>query len=229
MASTLPPEIWIRIALATGQDTDEHTFNSLVRAISGLGRWTIGARDGTYHDSVIIGWRLDLMLMFGYSVMFRSRVGDVYGWGIETGLRYDCIVWKKNGRIHRNDGPAVVSATGDFHDCNEGSAVRYSWQYQDQSHRVGGPSDESLSSWQVWYQYGEMWRHDGPAYMNGMCTVEWCQGEDDLHRTDGPTDIRSNGDIKWFVYSDLHRIDGPAVIYGDGECEFYQYGEEMPR
>ncbi len=229
----LPTELWIKIALCSPYDehnelrgsTDEHVFNSLARAIPALGRWTIAG-----HSGEIVSRRLDLMLAFGYSVEIASTAFDVYGgyWHDIAGIDHGCIIWMKDGRIHRNDGPAIVSAVGDHHICSAGCVARYAWQYHGQFHRVGGPSNENLNSCQSWSLHGEYCRYDGPTEMYDHSIISWYQ-DDDLHRVDGPAIIDSNGDIMWYVHHERHRNDGPATIDSDGKYEYYQHDERVLR
>ncbi len=233
----LPTELWIKIALHSPRSTchgiqvdpNEHVFNSLARAIPALGRWTIAGHNGIYNDSVIIDRRLDLMLAFGYSVEIRSTTHYVYGYRNDRmGMDHGCIVWKKDGRIHRNDGPATISAVGDLYVPNTWCTARYTWQYHGHFHRVGGPSNESLNSCQSWNLYGDSCRCDGPAEMGDHSLIAWYQG-DDSHRVDGPAFIGSDGDITWYAHDERHRIGGPALIWPNRERAYSQYGKRVPR
>ncbi len=221
---SLPTELWIKIALHSPRDIDEHVFNSLVRAIPALGRWTIAG-----HNGEIVSRRLNLMLAFGYSVRFTSQEMSMYCPMATTINRsHGSIVWKKNGRIHRNDGPAAVSNGGDLHTHNARHAARYSWLYHGRFHRVDGPSCESFKSYQAWHQHGGSHRRDGPADIYDHGEVGWYQ-DNNLHRLDGPASIDNDGVIMWYVHDEQHRTDGPAVICPNGKCMFYQNGVEIPR
>ncbi len=193
MCETLPPEIWIKIGM-----TDEHTFNSLVRAVSSLGRWTMGARDGVYDSSLIINRRLDLMLLFGYSVEFTS---GTFG---HPESRYTCsyISWTKNGKRHRNDRPAITSAMGDIYRDDVGHPFDRGWFYHDELHRVGGPASEGIDLYFAWYRHGTLYKCDGPSKIYDNIYVRWTWG-DYPYRHGGPTDIVANGDVYWFLGSTL--------------------------
>ncbi len=224
MIIALPPELWIRIALSAGQDTDEHVFNSLARAVSRLGRWTMGARDGDYDVSAIINRRLDLMLMFGYSVLLESRTTDGEAGSESRGYKYGCISWIKNGIKHRNDQPAVSSTLNDDHSVNTDRRCNSTWYYHGQLHRVDGPAINSLGLWFTWYRHGALHRTDGPARMFDTSMICWQQEGKD-YRTDGPATICVHGDVYWCPNGVRHRTDGPAVIHVDGTCKFYLHGE----
>ncbi len=179
-----------------------------------------------YNDTVIIDRRLDLMLAFGYSVEFTSRAINVYCTTNTHGTDgHGCIIWKKDGRFHRNDGPAIVSTLGDLY-VHDTCVARYAWQRHGLLHRTDGPSDETLESCPSWNQHGEFHRLDGPADMCHDGIFEWYQAGDQ-HRLDGPAAIDSDGEIGWYIYDKRHRIDGPAVIGPYGGYEFHQYGEEI--
>ncbi len=169
------------------------------------------------------------MLTFGYSVEFISGTINVYDTWPRTkkNIGHCYTVWKKDGRVHRNNEPAITCTMGDLYDCGAGHVARYSWRYHDQSHRIDGPSDESLDLWQVWYLHGVSYRYNGPTFMNGRGTVSWYQEGSVSGRIDGPSDIDANGDIGWFVDDTLHRTDGPAIMYADGSYVFYHHGEEV--
>ncbi len=211
-AIKLPPELWIRIALAIGQDTDEHTFNSLARAIPSLGRWTIGTRG--------VGLRLDLMLMFGYSVEFESRKVGL-SWAKRT---YKYTNWTKNGRSHRNDQPAVTSDMGDIYRETVDDSYYRGWFYHGKMHRIDGPAIESIDLYFAWYRHGSSYRCNGPSKTYDDVYVLWRWGDYD-YRERGPVHISSCGNIYWSIGRLFHRTDGPAVIRGDGTTEHWIRGK----
>lgn len=86
-----------------------------------------------------------------------------------------------DGRLHREDGPAIEHANGD---------VEW-WRYDD-PHRDGGPAINDVEG-EYWYQNGELHREDGPAISRYEGTyLEW-RRHGVLHRTDGPAIIDING------------------------------------
>lgn len=107
--------------------------------------------------------------------------------------------WSLQGKLHREDGPAVELNLGSL--SNE-------------------PGEEEKL---VWYNHGQMHRNDGPAVVDGIGNQEWWI-TDKLHRTDGPAVVRveffwfAHGSQQgktyqkmWFQNGIRHRTDGPAV------------------
>jgi len=66
--------------------------------------------------------------------------------------------WYLNGKLHREDGPAIEYADGSK-----------SWWLNGKRHREDGPAIEWASGSKYWYLNGELHREDGPA-------VEWASG-----------------------------------------------------
>ena len=92
----------------------------------------------------------------------------------------DCFIEKtnktaiyknKDGKLHRENGPAVESINGDKY-----------WYINDQLHRIDGPAIEHADGSKQWYLNGQLHRTDGPAiekingkkewYLNGQQVVE---------------------------------------------------------
>ena len=66
--------------------------------------------------------------------------------------------WHKNGKLHREDGPAIEYANGDKE-----------WYKNGQLQREDGPAVEDANGDKFWYKNGQLHREDGPAmeYANG--------------------------------------------------------------
>jgi len=66
--------------------------------------------------------------------------------------------WFLNGKLHREDGPAIEYANGDK-----------LWLLNGEYHRVDGPAVEYADGHKTWWLNGERHRVDGPAieYVNG--------------------------------------------------------------
>ena len=66
--------------------------------------------------------------------------------------------WYQNGKLHRDDGPAIENANGDKY-----------WYQNSKLHRLDGPAVEYASGTKYWYQNGKLHHDDGPAieYANG--------------------------------------------------------------
>jgi hypothetical protein len=67
-------------------------------------------------------------------------------------------LWYLNGKMHREDGPAIENANGDNHWCLDGKR-----------HREDGPAIETANGYKAWYLKGNRHREDGAA-------VEWANG-----------------------------------------------------
>ncbi len=241
---SLPIELWIKIALSAPcgllcvrlrMDTDEHMFNSLARAIPYLGRWTIGA----HHDplvadnkrameraivSSIINRRLDLMIMFGYSVHFETineSTGRMDMYDNFTKKDPEYIIWRKNGIIHRNDQPAL-QCVWNYKDTECGWILEYRWMYHGLPHNTRGVAVVTVccDPCYTWYQRGTIHRTDGPAVLDGEYSVVWYK-HGIYHRDDGPADIDIEGAISWFLENRRHRSNGPSYISPSGELRWY--------
>jgi hypothetical protein len=79
--------------------------------------------------------------------------------------------WWLNGKLHREDGPAIDRSNG-----------TKSWWLNGKLHREDGPAVEYASGSKCWYLNGELHREDGPAveyasgykawYLNGKRVTE---------------------------------------------------------
>ena len=69
----------------------------------------------------------------------------------------NCKAWYKEGKLHREDGPAVESNGNKF------------WYKEGKCHREDGPALEYTNGNKYWYKEGKLHRLDGPAeeYANG--------------------------------------------------------------
>ena len=70
--------------------------------------------------------------------------------------------WYINGKLHREDGPAIERSNG-FN----------SWYINGKLHREDGPAIEQSNGYNSWYINGKLHREDGPAieYVDGY--KEW--------------------------------------------------------
>jgi hypothetical protein len=96
--------------------------------------------------------------------------------------------WYLNGKRHRLDGPAVITANGDKY-----------WYTNDKIHRLDGPAIIYASSNQYWCLNGiTHHRLDGPAIICKDGTQHWfLNGQ--RHRCDGPAIIRPNGNEEYWI------------------------------
>lgn len=121
-------------------------------------------------------------------------------------------VWLWNDKFHRDDGPALVSAT------------RSEWWVYGRRHRKDGPAVESGTT-REWWVNGQQHRTDGPAWEHVDGSRQWWL-HDKQHREDGPAVEDANGTKEWWRNGLRHRDDGPAVIKADGSFEWWVNGHE---
>ena len=78
--------------------------------------------------------------------------------------------WRLNGKLHREDGPAVEYPDG----------TKY-WLLNGDIHREDGPAVEWPDGTKEWYLNGKLHREGGPAieYSNG--TKEWWLNGEPVH------------------------------------------------
>ena len=83
----------------------------------------------------------------------------------EDGTRF----WYLNGKLHREDGPAVEYADGSKE-----------WYLNDKRHCEDGPACEFANGYKVWYLNGKRHREDGPAveYADDMDKQWFLNGEE---------------------------------------------------
>ena len=76
--------------------------------------------------------------------------------------QYGEKLWYKDGKLHRDDGPAMEYAHG-----------RKDWYKEGKRHRENGPAFEGFNGDKHWFKEGKRHREDGPAcdYVNG--DKEW--------------------------------------------------------
>lgn len=139
------------------------------------------------------------------------------------------------GRLHREDGPALIKPNGS-----------QEWYLHGVPHREDGPACE-YATMQMWMQNGQMHREDGPALVGEGREEYWVNGklhrEDGpalvspslieyrrrgrLHREDGPARIIPGVKEEWYVADILHNALGPAVKYANGQEEWYIAGDKL--
>ena len=123
--------------------------------------------------------------------------------------------WLLNGKLHREDGPAVTRYNG-----------ATEWYLNGKRHRDDGPAIQPANGSKHWYCNGKRHREDGPAIEFGpvLARKEWyIDGK--LHREDGPAIEHANGTKQWYLNGELHREDSPAIEYANGDKEWYLNGK----
>jgi len=126
--------------------------------------------------------------------------------------------WLVDGKLHREDGPAIL------HD--EGDTTQSYWVQDGLPHRGDGPAfvfeDDDEIIEQRWFRHGKPGRPDaGPDVerievrgLDPLQVSEWHDGDGELHREDGPAQIRKSMSGKteqtWYRHGVIHDDDGPV-------------------
>ena len=99
-------------------------------------------------------------------------------------------VWYQDGKLHREDGPAIIYTGG-----------RQEWYLNGKLHREDGPAYIRTDGAKQWWINGKRHREDGPAItrLDGM-KFWYLNGR--KHREDGPAVIRPNGRKEWYLNGD---------------------------
>ncbi len=132
-----------------------------------------------------------------------------------------CYEWYKNGKLHREDSPAI-----EYDDLSE------TWYYEGKKHRSDGPADISyfpngdVEYWE-WWIHGKLHREDGPAYVSPWWSGWYSNGK--LHRENGPAFTEEHNYEEWYYKGKKHRIDGPAVITTRGYKEWHFHDIELEK
>lgn len=111
-----------------------------------------------------------------------------------------------NGRLHRDDGPAVEDHIKKY----------YAWHKHGSFHRIGGPAIMYKNGSEEWFVSGDRHRLGGPAIIhmdNNTVTKEEWYKNGKMHRIGGPAYSDIKGKMEWYKDGKLHRLDGPARIY----------------
>ena len=77
--------------------------------------------------------------------------------------------WYLNGKLHREDGPAIEYDNG-----------ANSWWLNDEKHREDGPAIEFVDGSKCWYLNGKLHREDGPAIERANGSKLWYLNDERL-------------------------------------------------
>ena len=77
--------------------------------------------------------------------------------------------WYLNGKLHREDGPAIEYADG----------TKY-WYINGQLHREDGPAIEYADGTKHWFLDGQLHREDGPAVEHADGYKRWYLNDQEL-------------------------------------------------
>jgi len=132
---------------------------------------------------------------------FKKFINEEVDAATEQEPVYDEItgskMWKLNGKLHREDGPAVVGPKG-----------LKEWYLNGKRHREDGPAVIKGDGSKYWFLNGELHREDGPAIV----------------KADGPHAGYHGGKKEWFLKGKRHRVDGPAMELPAGYKEWWVNG-----
>ncbi len=76
--------------------------------------------------------------------------------------KYGDKEWYLNGKLHREDGPAIEKSNGEKY-----------WYLNGKFHREDGPAVENTNGYKSWWINGELHREDGPAIEYADGTKVW--------------------------------------------------------
>lgn len=119
----------------------------------------------------------------GPAIEINKKVKKIYVQGYRGIIEKPLEVWCENGKIHREDGPAVITKE------------KEEWFLNGIRHRLNGPAIKFNNGSEYWYKDGELHRRSGPAYI-----AKYEYFNKDTHKI-------------WFVDGQKHRLDGPAEIW----------------
>jgi hypothetical protein len=133
--------------------------------------------------------------LFARSLTSSSRCDYMIRFGYSVKITRDEIQWMLNGKLHRTDGPALISM----------NRTR-KWYINGMLHRTDGPAGIYADGTQAWFINGKLHRTDGPAVIRADGAQAWyIDGK--FHRTDGPAVIFANGSQTWFINGKYHYTD----------------------
>ena len=126
--------------------------------------------------------------------------------------------WFKDGKVHRENGPAIIWRDGE-----------QDWYKDGKRHRDGDlPAVVTESGILHYYKYGKLHRDgDLPAIMRPSGHRAWYQDGWEHRDGDKPAVISGDGDEEWWRHGNRHRDgDMPAYVSDEyGFLYFYKNGE----
>jgi hypothetical protein len=118
------------------------------------------------------GWSLDKIV--------KSCIPITGTWKSDDGIEYHY----RDGKLHRDDGPAIVCPNG-----------RQCYYRDGKLHRDDGPAIVCPNGEQHYYRDGKYHRDDGPAVVYA-----------------GPAIVYADGNKYYYCDGKPHRDDGPAIV-----------------
>ena len=149
---------------------------------------------------------------------------------LPSGLRF----WFQNGKLHRDDGPAIQGPNVEDYYLYGDQYTKYDYHRYCRNESIesditdaGGKVVTKEDGTKIWYDAdGKYHRDGGPAVIypksirrpNGG-TMWYQHGQ--LHRDDGPAE--DEGVYKaWYQHGKQHRDDGPATEFEDGSYGWWK-------
>jgi hypothetical protein len=143
--------------------------------------------------------------------------------------------WYKDGKHHREDGPAIIFSDG----------TKF-WEYRGMLHRTNGPAIEFSSGAKEYWLSDR--RYKFAAYQNAIMRLDDLKMEiiaknptvtgvmiDDKNRVEAQPIVASLqekdpvGTWRKYLSHSLHCEDGPAVVYPNGRKEYWIHGVKQDR
>ena len=93
--------------------------------------------------------------------------------------------WWLNGKLHREDGPAIEYTNG-----------YKSWYLNGKRHREDGPAVEWPNGYKAWFLNSELHREDGPAIERANGTKEWWLNNVKYSKLDHKRELIRRGILK---------------------------------
>jgi hypothetical protein len=132
--------------------------------------------------------------------------------------------WWLNGRLHREDGPAIEWPGGGKEWWLNGknlTEVEHAEQTLQKPKCTTG-----INGSKQWWLNGRLHREDGPAFERADGSEQWWfNGE--RHREDGSAVEYADGTKEWWLNGKLHREDGPAIEWLNGSKRWYLNGKNL--
>lgn len=108
------------------------------------------------------------------TIVFYNKAGQLHNpYGPAVITKSDKS-WYINGARHREDGPAIEYANGD-----------YVWFKHGKKHRLDGPTSIYNGTgyngrpewWEEWWVDGQLHKEDGPAVTSSLCNTYYIRGK----------------------------------------------------
>ena len=139
---------------------------------------------GTTYETEV-DWSQDHLLCMDDKIVVRKiRLTKPLDGVVETESSKS---WYRDGKLHKEDGPACEFADGTKH-----------WCQNNLRHRTDGPTCEYADGTKYWCQNNLRHRTDGPACEDVNGNQEWYK-DGELHRLDGPALEYADGTKQWWV------------------------------